>query len=69
MRRSGEEPRRLVGVAIPEAAVDEVLRRLQGSSQTAAISLDSGSDDDNSDLQVRSRKIPPSPPTPPSGFF
>lgn len=51
---AGEEPRRLVGVAIPEGAVEEVLRRLQGSSQTAAISLDSGSEDD---LQVS----PPAP--------
>ena len=48
--------RRLVGVAVPEGAVEEVLRRLQGSSQTAAISLDSDTDDD--DLQARACRHP-----------
>lgn len=49
-----------MGVAVPEGAVEEVLRRLQGSSQTAAISLDSDTDDE--DLQARAcrRSVRPS---------
>ena len=44
---TGPDMRRLVGVAIPEGAVQDVLFRLQGSSQNAAIALESGSDDDS----------------------